>query len=113
MGLEVAVTEFDFRDIASLGMSNADAFAFIGQYARDYLRLVLDAGVRTIVAWGVAPEDWAATGTEQIAAVPFAASPGFAETSIAQAMTASFQPDPITARTKELVTVVEIEALEY
>ena len=62
MGLEVAVTEFDFRDIASLGMSDANAFAFIGQYARDYLRLVLNAGVRTIVAWGVAPEDWAATG---------------------------------------------------
>ena len=113
MGLEVACTEFDFRDIASLGMSDADAFEFIGQYARDYLRLVLGAGVRTIVAWGVAPEDWAATGSEQIAAVPFAASPGFAETSIAAAMRATFQPDPIVSPTKELVTVVEVEALDY
>ena len=113
MGLEVAVTEFDFRDIASLGMSDANAFTFIGQYTREFLRLVLGAGVKTIVAWGVAPEDWAATGSEQIAAVPFGASPGFAATSIASAMTASFPPDPITARTKELRTVLEIEALDF
>lgn len=113
MGLEVAVTEFDFRDIASLGMNDADAFAFIGSYAREYLRLVLGAGVRTVVAWGVAPEDWAATGSEQIAAVPFATSPGFAETSIAEAMRATFPPDPIRQSTRDLVTVVEIEALDY
>ena len=113
LGLEIAISEFDFRDIDFLGLNDADAFKFIGQYARDYLRLVLSAGVRTVVSWGVAPEDWTGTGTEQIPATPFGASPTFAETSIAGAMRATFPPDPVQQSTRNLVTVVEIEALDY
>jgi endo-1,4-beta-xylanase len=75
LGLAIVVSELDFRNISDLGLTDAAAFAAIRDYAQQFLDVLLDEGGDTVVTWGVAPEDWVQTGVEQIASVPFAASP--------------------------------------
>lgn len=83
LGLKVTIGEFDLRNIASLGLSDNDAFAFAGAYTHDFLTTALDAGADALITWGVSEDDWSRTAFEQIATVPFGPSPAFVPTSIA------------------------------
>jgi hypothetical protein len=86
LGLDIVISEFDFREISALALGDTAAFAAIKAYAVEYLGLVLGEGADTVVTWGVSPEDWAATGTEQVAAVPFGVAPEHTTTTLYDAL---------------------------
>jgi endo-1,4-beta-xylanase len=109
LGLDIVISEFDFRDIAALGVGDAAAFAAIGTYTRDFLDIALAEGADTVTTWGVAPEDWAATGSEQIAAVPFGASPTYATTPIYKGILQALEG--LTARSVGQTTTTFLSAL--
>ena len=61
---------------------------------REFLNVAINGGARQVIAWGVSPQDWSpfiTSPSEQIAAVPFGASPDFEPTPVADGMVAAFK----------------------